>query len=164
MLKKAALTIVLLILTTAFLYAAEFRGRVTWIYDGDTIEVENIGRVRLLGIDTPEYQDSSRDKFYRKNFAIDPEKLREIARQAKKFAIREAKGRRVRMVTDQQQQDKHDRLLAYVYLPGGDMLNRLLLEEGLATVFRRYDFRYKNDFLKTEKQARTRGRGLWGKD
>jgi len=162
--KKASLTIALLILSAVSLYAAEFRGRVTWIYDGDTIEVENIGKVRLLGIDTPEYQDSPRDKFYRKNFALAPEKLREIAQQAKNFSIREVKDRRVRMETDQQPYDKHKRLLAYVYLPGGDMLNRLLLEQGLAAVFRRYDFRYKKDFLKTEKLARKRGRGLWKKD
>lgn len=165
MLKPILLALVLLILTAPAVYAAEFTGRVTWIYDGDTIEVESLGRVRLLGIDTPEYQDSPRDRFYQKNFALAPSKLREIAQRAKAFVIARAKGQNVRIETDQQQHDKHDRVLAYVYLPDeGKMLNRLLLEQGLASVYRRYDFRYKKDFLSAEKLARKTGRGLWSND
>ena len=41
------------------------------------------------------------------------------------------------------------------------MLNLLLLKKGLATVFRRYDFIYKKDFLKAEKKARKKRLGLW---
>ena len=29
-------------------------GTVTWVYDGDTLHVEPYGKVRLIGIDTPE--------------------------------------------------------------------------------------------------------------
>ncbi|MEA3543671.1 MAG: thermonuclease family protein [Thermodesulfobacteriota bacterium] len=133
-----------------------------WVYDGDTLKIENIGKVRLLGIDTPEYKASSRDRFYQKNFHIEAKKLREISRQVKKYNIRQVKGKRVRLELDKIHKDKYGRLLAYVYLPDGDMLNLRLLEKGLATVFRRYDFKYKKDFLKAEKKAKRKERGLWG--
>ena len=80
---------------------------------------------------------------------------------AKKYNIRHVKGKKVRLEFDQTQKDKHDRLLAYIYLPNGEMLNLVLLDKGLATVFRRYDFQYKNDFLKAEKIAQKKERGLW---
>ena len=163
MLKPLCLTLTLLCLVAVSLQAAELTGRVSWVYDGDTLKVEKIGKVRLIGIDTPEYQASSRDRFYTKKFQIETKKLREIAQQVKKFNIHNVKGKRVRLELDKTHRDKYDRLLAYVYLPNGEMLNRVLLKKGLATVFRRYDFRYKKDFLKIEKKARNNNQGLWGK-
>lgn len=161
MLKRLLLTLTLLSLLTALSQAADLSGRVSWIYDGDTLKIEKIGKVRLIGIDTPEYKASSRDRFYTKKFNISEKKLRKVSRQVKKYNIRHVKGKRVRLKLDQTEKDKYGRLLAYVYLPNGDMLNLLLLEKGLATVFRRYDFRYKKDFLKAEKIAQKKERGLW---
>lgn len=161
MLKRSFLAFVLLFLLAASLQAAELTGRVSWIYDGDTLKIEKIGKVRLLGIDTPEYTASSRDRFYTKNFQIKAKKLRQVSRQAKRYNIRHVKGKQVRLEIDRTQKDKHGRLLAYVYLPNGDMLNLLLLEKGLASVFRRYDFQYKKDFLGAEEKARIKKLGLW---
>lgn len=162
MLARLLLVCCLFVLSGLAVQAEALRGQVSWIYDGDTLQVESVGKVRLLGIDTPEYEASSRDDFYVRNFAIKVGKLRSVARQAKKFNIQQVKGQTVRLEYDRIVRDKHDRVLAYVYLPNGDMLNRLLLAEGLATVFRRYDFRYKKDFLATEKSARQNHLGLWG--
>ncbi|MDX2481128.1 MAG: thermonuclease family protein [Desulfuromusa sp.] len=125
--------------------------------------IENIGKVRLLGIDTPEYKASSRDRFYTEKFHVEAKTLRKISHQAKNYNIRNIKGTRVRLEFDKIQKDKYDRLLVYVYLPSGDMLNLALLEKGLATVFRCYDFQYKKDFLKAEKKARNKKLGLWEK-
>jgi micrococcal nuclease len=161
MLKRFFLTLFLLLLTVTLLQATELTGQVSWIYDGDTLQIEKIGKVRLLGIDAPEYKASSRDRFYTKNFHIQPKKLREISRQAKDYNIRHAKGRKVRLEFDRTKKDKYDRLLVYIYLPGGDMLNLLLLEKGLATVFRRYDFRFKKSFLQAEKTAQKKELGIW---
>ncbi len=161
MLKRLLLTVTLLSLLVALSQAADLTGRVSWIYDGDTLKIETIGKVRLLGIDTPEYKASPRDRFYAKKFHINGSKLREISKRVKKYNIRHVKGQTVRLELDQTHKDRYGRLLAYVYLPNGDMLNLLLLEEGLATVFRRYDFHHKIDFLKAEKKARQQERGLW---
>jgi len=157
---RTLLTLLLLFLA-ATSWAAELEGRVTWVYDGDTIEVGDIGKVRLLGIDTPEYQDSSRDNFYLKRFHISRKKLREISRRAKRFNIIQAKGKTVRLETEKEQRDKHGRLLAYVYLADDQQLNRLLLQQGLASVFRRYGFAQKHIFLEDENKARAAQIGLW---
>lgn len=151
----------LLLLCASPLFAAEYTGTVNWIYDGDTLQITGIGKVRLLGIDTPEAKGSQRDRFYRNEFGIDRKRLRSISRQAKKFNIKMVKGLQVRLVTDAEERDKHGRLLAYLYLPDGRLLNRLLLENGLATTFRRYQFSSKDNFLATEKAARSAEIGLW---
>lgn len=140
---------------------AELSGRVSWVVDGDTLLVDGVGEVRLLGIDAPEGKDSARDNFYRRRFGIAPNHLRRIARRATRFMIQEAKGKRLRLEPGQPAYDQHARLLAYAYLPDGRLLNALLLEEGLAAVFRRYDFARKKDFLALEEAARQAGRGLW---
>ena len=144
--------------------AALDHGRVSWIYDGDTIEVAGIGKVRLLGIDTPEKEDSARDDYYRKRWHISSAQLRRIAHQALAFNIAQVKNRSVQLEYDREPRDKYGRVLAYVFLPDGRMLNRLLLEEGLASVYRRFDFRFKPDFLKAEEMARKRQLGLWRKN
>ena len=161
MLKQFSLLLALILFLASASPAAKLTGRVAWIYDGDTLKVEGIGKVRLLGIDTPEIQASSKDQFYINKFHINEKKLREISSQAKKYNIYKVKGKLVSLELDQTHRDKYDRLLAYVYLPDGRMLNRVLLEKGLATVFRRYNFLYKTDFLATEKKAQINRLGLW---
>lgn len=141
--------------------AEAISGQVTWVYDGDTIEVKNIGRVRLLGTDAPEAKDSERDRFYQHNFQIAPATLRSVARQASHFVIRHSRDQIVRLEFDQERIDSYGRTLAYVYLPDGRLLNKLLIEEGLAAVFRRADFKLKDQFMAAEAVARHNKRGLW---
>ncbi len=43
--------------------ASPLQGTVTWIYDGDTLKIDPIGKVRLIGIDTPERENSQRDRY-----------------------------------------------------------------------------------------------------
>jgi len=136
------------------------RGRVSWIYDGDTIEVNGVGKVRLLGIDVPEHEDSDRDRFYRR-WNIPPQRLRSIAHAAVAYLVKTAKGQDVALALDREPRDRYGRLLAYVYLPDGTLLNRTLLEQGYASVFRKYDFRFRDEFLAVEGRARQRGVGLW---
>ncbi|NOQ42758.1 MAG: thermonuclease [Desulfuromusa sp.] len=161
MLTRSALFLFLLLLLATTVSAEKLTGRVLWVYDGDTLKIEDIGKVRLIGIDTPEIKASPRDRFYTKKFHINPGKLRQIAQQTKNYNIHYVKGKKVRLELDQTVRDKYNRLLAYVYLPDGEMLNLLLLKKGWATVFRRYDFVYKKDFLKAERKARKKGLGLW---
>lgn len=140
--------------------AAEVRGRVSWVYDGDTINVDGVGKVRLIGIDTPETKSSSRDDTYQR-VGISLRQLRIGAKQAKNFLLREAKGKNVTLTFDRDKVDRYGRTLAYATLSDGRMLNRELLKEGLARVYRRFEFEFKDDFLRTEAAARGAGRGLW---
>lgn len=161
MLLRLTLLVVSFLLLTAPLVAKELSGTVSWIYDGDTLQIEPLGKVRLLGIDTPESKDSERDRYYLNRYNLSRKKLRQVARQAKRFNINQTKGKRVRLLFDTAEKDQYGRLLAYLYLPDGRQLNRLLLEKGLASVFRRYDFSLKEDFLAAEATARDKQLGLW---
>ena len=135
-------------------------GTVSWVHDGDTIDIEKLGRVRLVGIDTPEREDSPRDAFLVRQ-GVSTARQREIYRQAKAFNIRILEGQLVALSLGDPPRDRHGRLLAYVYLPDGRLLNRMLLEQGLAVVYRRFDFSKKQDFLAAEMRARQAGVGLW---
>jgi len=136
-------------------------GTVTWVYDGDTLHVEPHGKVRLIGVDSPERKTSTeRDrKFLR--LGAQQQELRLAARQALAFNIREVKGKRVVLRLEGQDVDRYGRLLAYLELPDGRLLNRLLLEQGLAVVYRRFEFSMKEDFLAAEAFARESGQGIW---
>ncbi|ORJ59791.1 thermonuclease family protein [Geothermobacter hydrogeniphilus] len=160
---RLLLCLCLLLLTLQPATAENLRGKVTWIYDGDTLKVAGVGKVRLIGIDAPEHANSDRDRFYRR-WNIPPARLRKIAAAGKQFQIRTVKGKIVRLKFDRTKRDKYGRTLAYIILPGGRMLNRVLLEKGYATVFRRYGFKLKKDFLEVEAAARKAGVGLWSRD
>lgn len=122
------------------------------VVDGDTLmvrhEKERPIRVRLIGVDTPE--------------TVRPETPVEyFGREASAFTRRLAEGRNVRLEFDQQRRDKYDRLLAYVYLPDGTMLNEEIIRQGYGHVFMKFPFRFKKRFRSLEKEARKQGRGLW---
>lgn len=136
------------------------QGTVTWIYDGDTLEIDPLGKVRLIGIDTPEREDSRRDRYLAEK-GVPAARQRQIHQAAKKFNITHVKGQKVSLLLNDPPRDRHDRLLAYVYLEDGRLLNRLLVEQGLAVVYRKFAFRMKEDFLIAESEARHSGVGLW---
>jgi len=158
----AALLIFVFLLAPSFTRAEQTAtgGKVTWIYDGDTLKVAGIGKVRLLGIDTPETEDSPRDSYLQRQ-GVAKTTLRRVAAAALKFNIAQVKGKRVRLEYDGERRDRYGRTLAYVYLPDGTLLNRLLLEKGYAVVYRRFDFQRKKEFLRAEAAARKLKLGVW---
>jgi micrococcal nuclease len=137
-------------------------GTVSWIYDADTLKIEPHGKVRLLGVDAPEKTPSSRDdKFLAMGIA--PAQLRAAHRSGLAWCIDQVKGKQVGLSFDSTLRDRYGRLLAYVHLPDGRLLNQVLLEEGLVIVYRRFPFRLKADFLAAEALARESGIGLWSR-
>ncbi|OEU60339.1 MAG: hypothetical protein BA870_01660 [Desulfuromonadales bacterium C00003094] len=140
--------------------AETLSGQVKWIYDGDTIEVAGVGTVRLLGIDAPEHKASQRDRYYQR-WGVEPCTLRQINQTGKNYLIESVKGKTVLLKTEEKKRDRYNRLLAYVYLQDGRLLNRMLLERGYAVVYRRFDFEQKTDFLKTEELSRNNKSGIW---
>ncbi|MBL7130706.1 MAG: thermonuclease family protein [Candidatus Omnitrophica bacterium] len=71
--------------------------KVTRVIDGETLELENGERVRLIGIDTPEMDDEKWEKAY-------------------EFTKMLVEGKKVRLGFDVQEKDKYGRLLAYVFI------------------------------------------------
>ena len=124
------------------------------VVDGDTIiiryENNQRVRVRLIGVDTPE--------------SVRPETPVEyFGREASAFTKKRAEGKRVRLEFDQERYDKYDRLLAYVFLPDGTMLNEEIIRQGYGHAFTKFPFKYSKKFRKLEREARMGKRGLWRK-
>jgi len=125
------------------------------VVDGDTIDVKVPDgkyphtRIRFWGVDTPETAKQSAA-------------AQHFADQAGEFTSRACLGKEVRLELDERQtRGVHGRLLAYVYLPDGRMLNRLLVEKGYAYADPRFDHRLKRRFRRLQKQARKARLGLW---
>ncbi|HEV8715622.1 MAG TPA: thermonuclease family protein [Candidatus Binatia bacterium] len=70
----------------------------------------------------------------------------------------------VQLEYDQQLGDKYQRLLAFVWLSDGRMLNETIICEGYANALTRYPFRqeYMDRFRACERVVREQRKGLWG--
>jgi len=121
---------------------------VTRVVDGDTFIVQGVGRVRLIGVDTPETVDPSRPVQY-------------FGKEASAFTHRMAEGKVVRLEFDAERKDRFGRTLAYVYLPDGTFLNAELVKQGYGYAYTQFPFRYLEQFRVYEREARGAGRGLW---
>ena len=137
--------------------------RVTRVIDGDTIELENKERVRLIGIDTPESRVNRKLKRDSRRTGRDYKTIIAMGKRATVFTKKLAEGKIVRLEFDAEKKDRYERTLAYVYLPDGRMLNAELVREGYAQV---YTFppnvKYVDLFLELQQEARENDRGLWG--
>lgn len=104
--------------------AQDLSGPVVRVIDGDTIVVELAGepeRVRYIGIDTPEMNDSRAA-------------VRILARDARGANARLVEGRRVRLELDVEKRDRYGRLLAYVWV-GDTLVNEALVRSGHAAPY-----------------------------
>ncbi len=135
---------------------------VTKVIDGDTIELQNRERVRFIGIDAPEAWPSHKLERDRKRTKKDRETIIAMGKIATEFTKNLVEGKKVKLEFDVEKKDRYGRLLAYVYLPDGRMLNAELVKEGYARV---YTFppnvKYVDMFLELQREARENNRGLW---
>lgn len=146
---------------------SKYSCRVIRVYDGDTfkckLESGKEVKVRLLGIDTPE--SSKNIKGYRdaEKANVNIEKIVELGIKAKNFTKKFLKkNMNVYLETDVQPFDKYGRVLAYVYLPDGKMLNLLLVEEGYANVYTiPPNVKYADILKKAQERAIRLNKGLW---
>jgi micrococcal nuclease len=122
------------------------RARVTYIYDGDTIEVDMRGRrwrVRYIGVDTPEMDQPYYDEATDANLDL-------------------VRNKNVILVRDVSNADQYDRLLRYVYLTDGTFVNAELLREGAGrTINIPPDVANERYFSRLEDEARRNNRGIW---
>ncbi len=118
--------------------------------DGDTIELAGGERVRLIGVDTPETVDPRRPVEY-------------FGKEASGFTGRMAEGKLVRLAYDEDSYDRYGRTLAYVYLEDGTFLNAEIIRQGYGHAYTRFPFRYQEEFLALERDAREHERGLWAR-
>lgn len=136
--------------------------RIAYVYDGDTIKLDNGERVRLIGIDAPEAHDNeklSRDVAHRH---IDRRTQLAMGRQASQYARSLLKGQSVRLEFDVEHRDKYQRLLAYVYLADGTFVNERIIRQGYAYPLTiPPNVHYARQFKQWFDEAREQRRGLW---
>ncbi len=127
---------------------------VTKIIDGDTLMVKINDKeeaVRLIGIDTPETKDS------RKTIQCFGEKATERAKEL-------VENKKVRLEADETQEDKdiYNRLLRYIYLEDGTLLNKKLIEEGFGFEYTyKIPYKFQTEFKEAQKMAEENKMGLW---
>lgn len=129
---------------------------VTRYTDGDTITVDMGGKtekVRFIGIDTPETHKPNT-----------PVQCYGPAAAAHTKNVIAAAGGKVRLAADPlgTNRDRYDRLLRYVYLPDGTLVNELNIREGYAFYYPYFPFSKKPQFAAAQTEAQTAKRGLWG--
>ena len=115
---------------------------VTYVVDGDTVEIDTGERVRLIGIDAAE-RDAP---FYR---------------ESRDTLSRLVLNKKVRMEKDVSDKDYYNRLLRYLYVDD-TFVNLEMVRQGYATVFMYPpDVTYTAQFLEAQQEARSKQLGLW---
>ena len=122
------------------------------IYDGDTIGVVLDGRfekIRLIGIDAPELDQ------------------RPWGRKAKEYleSLLAVANSRISLEYDIEQRDKYGRILAYIWIQDGRMLNEEMLEKGFAVLFTfPPNVKYVDRLRAAQKKVRENKIGIWGEN
>jgi micrococcal nuclease len=135
-------------------------------HDGDTLRVVLGGRtqtVRLIGIDAPEVSPNDRARDQARRLGVPLRELLDLGRRSRDFASRLAPpGTRVRLELDVQTTDRYGRLLSYLWLPDGSMVNERILEAGWALLLTvPPSVRHAERLREAQRRARERGVGLW---
>jgi len=120
----------------------ELTGKVIGVHDGDSITLLLDGKiqlkVRLEGIDCPESKQS-------------------FGSRAKQFTSDLAYGKQI--ILKQSGKDRYGRILGYIILPDGRILNEEILIAGFAWHFKKYN---KDQYLaQLEDTARSKKIGIW---
>ena len=162
MFKKILILPIFILLLTALLNAQDWV-KVKRVSDGDTLFLTNGERVRLIGIDAPEREFSPRAEKQAETEGKDINTIVLMGEKATKFVKTLVKtGDQIRIEFDIEERDRYGRLLGYVYLSDGRMLNEEIVRAGYAGILTRPpNVKYQERFLKAYKEAREHKRGLW---
>jgi endonuclease YncB( thermonuclease family) len=126
---------------------------VTKFDDGDTIQVDMNGKtetLRFVGVDTPETHD--------------PRKAVQCyGPEASAYTKKLIGNSRVRLASDPDStnRDRYDRLLRYVYLPDGTLVNENLIQNGYGFYYPYFPFTKSAQFDHDEQTAKAANKGLW---
>lgn len=122
--------------------------------DGDTISVDIEGKkesIRLIGVDTPETKDPRKP-------------VQCYGQAASNFTKNLIGNNSVKLVSDStnSDRDRYNRLLRYVYLPDGTLVNAEIIKQGFGFAYLSFQFEKMDEFKQYEQNARNYNLGLWG--
>jgi len=166
-----AITILLALLQPSLLLAFKtdrtLPAEVLSITDGDTIVIRIHGqkeKVRLIGIDAPESHPNPKAKKDSIRTGTDLRTLNEMGQRSTRYVksvIRPLEP--VTIELDVQHRDKYGRLLAYIWLQDGRLLNEEIVRAGYAGLMTiPPNVRYQKRLQDAYRDAWEAGRGLWG--
>lgn len=115
--------------------------KVIRIIDGDTLELENNQKVRLLGINTPE-------------------KKKPFSKEATKYLEDKTLNKTISL--ENFGYDKYGRILGYIFIEN-ENINEEILRQGLATLYYYEKDNYYNSLKNAEEKARQNEVNLWKK-
>lgn len=148
--RSVLLATLLLLLGGGSAAAQEAPCVLAWAPDGDTVHCEDGRKIRLIGIDTPERSQA------------------DFGERARAHLLRLApKGTRLSVHRDVQPREprkagRTPRLLAYLGLPDGRMLNEQMVIDGYATLLTiPPNVKHAGRLRAAQASARKAGRGLW---
>jgi endonuclease YncB( thermonuclease family) len=152
---RAGLSVMTVVLVSIWLLAliglsfAEKSAFVRYVIDGDTIVLKKGTKVRYRGINSPEipHEDTPGEP---------------LGLEATRRNRQLVQGRLVRLDQDDEKGDRFGRLLAYVFLPDGRMVNEILVREGMAFVcFSEKGSPFSKRLLAAQIEAIDAGSGIW---
>ena len=147
--KKLIATLILIFFALSLGASPSFL--IKYVYDGDTAVLNTGEEVRYLGIDAPEIGHNGRKSEF-------------MALESKNYNLRIVRGFHVRLEFDEERKDRYGRLLAYVFLDNGEMVNALLVKKGLAFVMiNKPNTKYLPLLLDCQRKAMSEKVGLWSK-
>jgi endonuclease YncB( thermonuclease family) len=122
--------------------------------DGDTIVITMNGQqetVRFIGVDTPETHDPGTP-------------VQCYGPAASAYTKNLIGNQKVRLEADPENQnrDRYNRLLRYVYLPDDRLLQEEIIRAGYGFAYTQFPFTRSEDFSMLEADAKAHSRGLWG--
>jgi micrococcal nuclease len=131
--------------------------KVKHVVDGDTIELEDKTKIRILYLDTPE--------------SVKPETpVKCYGNEAKAYTTNLLSGKKVKLVSDKEKKDQYGRGLRIVFEEGVDTsvfensVNAKLVKNGYARAkFFSPNRAFESQMRKLEKQAQSQNLGLWAK-
>ncbi len=128
---------------------------VDYVYDGDTLKLQDGRKLRLIGIDTPELHS-------RKRSIDEREKRQGEAARAALVDLLKAVDNRISIAYGVERYDRYNRTLAHVYLSDGTSVQAWLIDQGYGIAFTTPpNDRMSSCYRQQENDARKSKRGIW---
>ena len=125
--------------------------RIKTIYDGDTVQLEDGRKIRLLGINTPEVEHRGKP-------------TEAGGEAAKAWLINKLQNTKVRLEIGVEKTDKYGRTLAHLFTENKEHINVSLVKAGLATLsIYPPNLQYVAELQAAENEAQKNKLGLWNR-
>ncbi len=149
--KQVILIILSILVFHSFSLAGLASEEAVFVYDGDTILLKGGEKVRYLGIDAPEIDRKGENHEFK-------------ALEARRLNFELVNGFQLKLEMDKKSRDHYRRLLSYVFLENGDMVNAIMVRKGLARVMLDKETRkYSAILIYSQRKAIEERRGVWSK-